>query len=232
LLEQWPGVRHSSLMPHPLKLYYSPGACSLVPHIALEEAGTPFEALRIPIAEGGHLTPEYLAINPHARIPALGTDQGVITENVAVLNFLADRFRGPGSVPRDDPHSAARCNELLGWFSSSVHIAFAQIWRGGRFTDDQSAWPLLEEGGRKILARQFEEIESLCGDGWLVPGEFTAADSYALVFLRWARRIGFDIDHYPRWLALVQRALERPAVENALQREGLKSEEFKALATA
>ena len=100
-----------------LKLYYSPGACSLVPHIALEEAGVEFTALRIPIAEGGHLTPEYLAINPHARLPSLETDRGVITENVAVVNFIADRFGAAGSVPRGDPYAAARCNELLGWFA-------------------------------------------------------------------------------------------------------------------
>ena len=209
-----------------LKLYYSPGACSLVPHIALEEARAEFEALRIPIAEGGHLTPEYLAINPHARLPALGTDRGNITENIAVLNFLADRFRAPGSVPRDDPYEAARTNELLGWFSSSVHIAFAEVWRGGRFTDDEKLWPALEAGGRKVLATQFDEIERLCVDDWLAPGGFTAADSYALTFLRWAKRIGFDIAPYPQWVALAGRVLERSAVQRVLDREGLKAEEF------
>jgi glutathione S-transferase len=216
-------------MPNTLKLYYSPGACSLAPHIALEEADAAFDALRIPIAEGGHLKPEYLAVNPHARIPALGTESGVITENIAVLNFLADRFGSAGSVPRGDPHTAARCNELLGWFSSSVHIAFAQVWRGGRFTDDEALWPGLEKGGRKVLERQFNEIETLCVDEWLVPGQFTAADSYALLFLRWARRIGFDIDRYPQWVALVGRALQRPAVGRALHREGLNAEEFQPL---
>src|SRR5437763_17023217 len=104
-------------MSKPLKLYYSPGACSLVPHIALEEAGAAFEPLRIPIAEGGHLTPEYLAINPHARLPARGTERRVITENVAVLNFLAHRVHAPGAAPRGDAHAAPRCNERLGWFS-------------------------------------------------------------------------------------------------------------------
>jgi glutathione S-transferase len=209
-----------------LKLYYSPGACSLVPHIALEEAGVGFEALRIPIADGGHLEPEYLAINPHARLPALGTDRGIITENIAVLNFLADEFGKPGSVPRGDPYQAARCNELLGWFASSVHIAFAQVWRGGRFTDDPTVWPAIEAGGRKVLARQFDEIEALCVDDWLAPGGFTAADSYALTFLRWAKRIGFDIGRYPQWVALAGRVLEWPAVQRVLDREGLKPEEF------
>jgi glutathione S-transferase len=209
-----------------LKLYYSPGACSLVPHIALEEAGVEYTALCIPIADGGHLTPEYLAINPHARLPALETEQGVITENIAVLNFIADRFGAPGSVPRGDAYAAARCNELLGWFSSSVHIAFAQVWRGARFTDDQALWPALEAGGRTVLARQFEEIDALCTEEWLVPTGYTAADGYALTFLRWARRIGFDIGRYPRWSALAARVLERPAVQRALDREGLSADEF------
>ena len=209
-----------------LKLYYSPGACSLVPHIALEEAGVEFIALRIPIADGGHLRPEYLAINPHARLPALGTDEGIITENIAVLNFLADRFGAAGSVPRRDPYAAARCNELLGWFSSSVHIAFAEVWRGGRFTDDEKLWPALEAGGRKVLRQQFGEIEALCGDEWLVPGEYSAADGYALTFLRWANRIRFDIHRYPKWVDLAGRVLERPAVKRALEREGLNAEEF------
>ena len=226
LLARRAPARQFGRMSKPLKLYYSPGACSLVPHIALEEAGATFEALRIPIAEGGHLTPEYLAVNPHARLPALGTDGGVITENIAVLNFLGDKFGAEGSVPREDPYAAARCNELLGWFSSSVHIAFAQVWRGIRFTDDQALWPGLEKGGRKVLARQFDEIDSLCTDEWLVRGQFTAADSYALTFLRWARRIGFEIELYPNWVALVGRVLERPPVRRALDLEGLRVEEF------
>jgi glutathione S-transferase len=209
-----------------LQLFYSPGACSLVPHIALEEAGVEFMPLRIPIAEGGHLTPEYLAINPHARLPALGTEKGIITENIAVLNFLADRFGAAGSVPRGDPYAAARCNELLGWFSSSVHIAFAEVWRGGRFTEDEKLWPALEAGGRKVLAQQFDEIDQLTGGEWLVPGDYSAADGYALTFFRWGKRIGFDMRPYRGVAALAGRILERPAVQRALEREGLKADEF------
>ena len=210
-----------------LKLFYSPGACSLVPHIALEEAGAEFEAVRVVLAEGQHLQPEFLAINPHARIPALATDVGVVTENIAVLNLIADLFAADGAVPRDDAYAAARCNQLLGWFSSSVHIAFAQVWRGSRFTDDESLWPAIEAGGREVLGQQFAEIDGLCGEDWLVPGRFSAADGYVLTFLRWARRIGCDIGRYPRWVALAGRTLERPSVQRALAREGLDAEAFR-----
>ena len=209
-----------------LKLYYSPGACSLVPHIALEEAGTDYEAVRVVLAQGQHLTPDFLAINSHARVPVLGTDHGVITENIGILNFIADEFGGPASVPRGDAYQAARCNELLGWFASTVHISFAQVWRAERFTSDETVHPAIIEGGRRNLDRQFDELEQLCVDDWLAPGGFTAADCYALTFIRWAKRIGFDISRYPQWVALAGRVLEWPAVQRVLDREGLKREEF------
>jgi glutathione S-transferase len=209
-----------------LRLFYSPGACSIVPHIALEEAGVDFEPVKVVLSQGEHLKPEYLAINPHARVPALGTDGGVITENIAILNFLADEFGAPGSVPRGDAYAAARCNELLGWFASSVHISFATIWRGSRFTSDESVWPALEAGGRSALEKHFAEIEGLCGDGWLVAGQFTAADSYAAIFYRWGRRIEMDMSLYPRLAGLVGRVIDRPAVQRVLDREGWQRSDF------
>lgn len=209
-----------------LKLFYSPGACSLVTHISLEEAGAEFEPVRVVLAEGQHLKPEYLDVNPHARVPALATDDGVVTENIAILNFIADLFEAPGSVPRDDPIAAARCNELLGWFASSVHISFAQIWRGERFTDDQSLWPAIKDGGFRALEKHFAEIDQLSGERWLVEGRFTAADSYALTFFRWGRRIGMDMSPYAAWADLNQQVLDRPAVQRVIDREGLKGEDF------
>src|SRR6185295_8433449 len=149
-------------------LYYSPGACSLVPHVALEEAAAHFTAERVVLAEGAHRTPDYLKINPHARVPVLKVDGRIITENVAILNYLAQRSGAPGSVPLDDPLAAARCNELLGWFASTVHIAFAQVWRPERFTSDTEAYPAIVEGGHEALRGHFAEIESLLGTGWAV----------------------------------------------------------------
>jgi len=208
-------------------LYYSPGACSLVTHIALEESGANYDLEQVALAQGEQLKPNYLAINPHARVPSLGTRHGIVTENIAILNLIADLFEGPGSVPRDDPFAAAHCNELLGWFSSSVHIAFAQIWRGERFAEDKGLHLAIEAGGRKALETQFAEIEQRSSESWLVEGRFTAADSYALVFFRWGRRIGMDMGRYPAWSALLDQALDRPAVQRALYREGLSAGEFR-----
>ncbi|HKU93412.1 MAG TPA: glutathione S-transferase N-terminal domain-containing protein [Sphingomicrobium sp.] len=207
-------------------LYYSPGACSLVAHIALEEAGAKFTAQRVVLAEGAHRTAEYLKINPHARVPALEVDDRIITENVAILNYLALRFGAVGSVPLEVPLASARTNELLGWFASTVHIAFAQIWRPERFTADTDVHPAIVAGGHGGLRGHFAEIEGFLGTGWAVEGHFTAADSYLLTFFRWGRRIGHDMSAYPRWAALVERIIARPAVERALATEELAAEAF------
>jgi glutathione S-transferase len=211
-----------------LKLFYSPGACSIVPHIALEEAGVEFEPVKVVLAEGQHLTPEYLAINPHARVPALGTERGVISENVAILNYIADEFGAPGSVPRGDAYATARCNQLLGWSASTVHISFAQVWRANRFTRDESAHPAIIRGGRENLEQQFAEFNQLSGEGWLAGDEFSGADSYALIFFRWGKRIGVDMGRFADWAALNERTLARAAVQRVLEREGWKADDFRA----
>ncbi|HET7708879.1 MAG TPA: glutathione S-transferase C-terminal domain-containing protein [Sphingomicrobium sp.] len=207
-------------------LYYSPGACSLVPHIALQEAGAEYEARRVVLAEGEHRTPDYLSINPHARVPALDIDGQVVTENIAILNYIAHCWGADGSVPVEDHLAAARCNQLLGWFASSVHIGFAQVWRAERFTFDEGAHPAIQAGGHEVLDRHFGEIEARVSDGWIVPGQFTAGDSYLLTFFRWARRIGRDMTAYPRWRGLVDRVLERRTVQLVLATEGLETAEF------
>lgn len=209
-----------------LKLFYSPGACSIVSHIALNEAGADFEAVRVMLAQGEQLKPDYLAINPHGRVPALATGDGVVTEQIAIVNYIADRFGKEGSVPRGDPFAAAKCNELLGWFASTVHIAFAEIFRPGRFVTDEAAHDAVLEGGRAALLKHFEEIDGKCGDGWITGGTFTAADSYLLIFFRWGKRLEFDMGRYLRWAALVDRVLDRPAVASTLEAEGWQRSDF------
>lgn len=209
-----------------MKLFYSPGACSLVAHIALAESGADYQLERIVLAERDHLRPEFLAINPHARVLALATDGRVITENVAILNYIADLFGKDGSVPRGSALETARCNELLGWFASSVHIGFAGVWRAERFTSDEAAWPAIQSGGRAAVERYFAEIEGLCGRDWIAGEQFTAADSFVAVFYRWARPIGLDVSRFPNMGALVGRVIGREKVARAIADEGLQLGEF------
>src|SRR6476646_8425407 len=128
-------------------LYYAPGTCSLVTHTALHEAGAEHEARRVDLMKGEHRTPEYLAINPHGRVPALVTDEGAITENIAILGYLADRFGAPGSLPRGDAYKTAKDTALLTWLSVTVHTAgFGAFFRPARFTADESLHAGIKEG--------------------------------------------------------------------------------------
>lgn len=210
----------------PLTLYYSPGACSLAPHILLEETGERFAAERYTIAEGAHRRPEYLRVNPHARVPALRVGDEVLAENVAVMTFIARRHPEARLIPTDDL-LAARVYERLSFFASSVHIAFAQFWRAERFAEDEGLHAGIKEGGRVAILRYFQEIETLIAKGdWLVGEHFTAADTYPFVFYRWGRRIGADMNAYPAWNGHAKRVLARPSVQRALAREGLGASEF------
>ncbi len=210
-----------------IKLYYSPGACSLAPHIALEESGEEFETQRVAIAEGDNSKPDYLAVNPLGFVPALEADGEVITENVAVLTYIAGRFPEARLLPFGQPLALARALTQMAFLSSSVHIAFAQVWRPHRFTPDESVHPQIVAGGRARILRYYAEIdERLAGSAWLAGDKMTLADPYVLVFFRWGNRIGIDMSAWPHWAAHSRRMLERPAVQRALAREGLAAGDF------
>ncbi len=203
-----------------INLYYSPGACSLASHIVLEETGTPFEAKRVTIANGEHLLPEYLAINPRGRVPALTEGEFVLTESPAILAWLGHRFPEARLLDVGDPARLGRTLQLLSFFSSSVHIAFAQIWRAARFAAGDAGRDEVIAAGRLAVEGYLAELEALAGDGgWIVGGRYSIADPYLLVFYRWGGRIGADMTAYPGWSRHKDAMLARPAVQRALARE-------------
>ncbi len=107
-----------------LTLYYWAGASSVVPHIVLEEIGTPYERQLVNLAKGEHKSEGYLKINPHGKVPALAVDGAVLTENVAILTYLAKQFPGPQLLPPGTLEEA-RCIAMMAWFASALHPTFA-----------------------------------------------------------------------------------------------------------
>jgi glutathione S-transferase len=208
------------------RLFYSPGACSLVPHIALEEAGDGFEAVRTAIAEKAHKRPEYLAVNPRGLIPALEVDGTAVAENIAILAWIGHRWPESGQLPLEDLPALARVFEALSFFATTVHYGgFGPIFRARAAGIERPEAELAAD--RERLRALFGEIDALLIPGpWLLGQRYSLADPYPLVFRRWARRLELDVTPHRNWTAHTERMTRRPAVLRALAREGLDPSEF------
>lgn len=207
------------------RLFYSPGACSMAAHIVLEEVRADFVLERVDLSAGAHLQPDYLAINPKARVPALGIpgQPRVLTELHAILAYLAGQHPRAGLLPQGDPVQAARGHEWLAWLSSWVHgTGYGAIWRPQRFTAETAHYDAIRAQGRRTVEEAYRTIESQFADGrqWALPGGYSIVDPFLLVLYRWGNRIGLDMRAAcPAWTAVALRLAERPAVQAALKRE-------------
>jgi glutathione S-transferase len=200
-----------------IALYYSSGACSLAAHVALNEWGMPFEVRRVTIAKGEHIQPDYVSLNPHARVPLLMIDERPIRENSGILTWIGQQS---GLYPANGTYEAAVCGQWLGWLASAVHISFAMIWRGERFAHDKALHPAIRQRGYDWVGHQFAEIDdTLAKTQYALGAEYSVADCNLLPFYRWGGRIGLDMSLYPAWSAWAARVGERPAVRATLAME-------------
>jgi glutathione S-transferase len=209
-----------------LRLYYSPEACSLAPHIALEETGAPFEPCRVELAAGEQRAAGYLSLNPKGRVPVLVEDGFVVTECPAVLLYVARRFPQARLWP-DDPRAEARCAEWLAWCASGLHEAFAHVRRPDRFADSDEARDEVKDKGRVVTRAVWEMVESRLAaskDRWAAGADFSVADTSLFTFWIWgrAKTLRYDMPRdFPAWTGHAKQMAERPAVRRALAREGL-----------
>ena len=204
-----------------MKLYFSPGACSLSPHIALREANLPFELERVDLKTKTTTSGEnYRIINPMGSVPALQLDDGqVITENTAILSYLGRQFPQAKLWP-SDPVAEARAISIMAWFSNTVHPSFTHIMRPERFTADPAGVDKIKEQGRKSFWDNVGEIDRmLAGKEWILGAQFSVCDPYALVFYGWGTRIELPMKDLKNYTAFKDRMLKRPAVHKILERE-------------
>ena len=161
------------------KLYYAPGTCALATHIALEETGEPYEAVRLDFGSQAQRSPEYPAVNPKGRVPALVTESGTLTETPGLLLFVAQRFPQAELAPLSDPFALARVQEFNSYLCSTVHVAHAHGRRGARWADEPAA---IEAMKRKVPATMTEcaeliERELLQGP-WVMGEQYSICDPY------------------------------------------------------
>jgi glutathione S-transferase len=203
-----------------LKLFYALGSCSLASHIALEEAGADYELVAMSTRDGDQRTPEYLAINPKGRVPALVTDRGVLTETPAILAYVAQTYPAARLAPLDDPFAFAEAQAFNSYLCSTVHVAHAHKHRGYRWADDPAA---LAEMTRKVpeteaACFQLIEDEFLKGP-WVMGEAYSICDGYLFTLAGWLEGDGIDLRRFPKVHEHSERVRARPAVAKVLAAE-------------
>lgn len=204
-----------------LRLYYATGTCALATHIALEEAGAPYEAVRVDFGSQEQRGPEYLAVNPKGRVPALVTETGTLTETPALLCFVAQRFPAAELAPLADPFALAQVQEFNSYLCSTVHVAHAHGRRGTRWADGAEAIEAMKRKVPATMTECFELIEhKLIKGPWVMGDRYTICDPYLFTIASWIEGDGVDTSKLPRVLQHRASMLARPAVQKAVAVEG------------
>lgn len=199
-------------------LFISPGACAMASHVALLEAGIPHETQVIDLKTGAQRTPEYLAVNPAGATPALKTDQGVITQNAAILAWAAQTAPDKNLAPIDDVFAFARFNAFNGWLGSSLHPALGKVL----FSRPPLEGAAKDEAVEAALGKLDLAERDLVEGPWVFGTTWTLADGYLMVFERWSRQAGLlDPARFPKLNAHLDLVQSREAVKRMLSDEGL-----------
>jgi glutathione S-transferase len=200
-----------------MKLYYTPGACSLSPHIVLLEAGLPYDLVKVDLRakklENGD---DYLKVNPKGQVPALALDGGeLVTEGPVIVQMLADKAPGKNLAPARDSAERYRLQEWLNYITAELHKNMGPLF-SPMLSDDAKAFFKDRAMGK------FKYIDGkLAGHDYLMGKQFTVADAYLFVMLSWADAMKFDLSGLPNLLAYKARVAARPKVREALVEEGL-----------
>ena len=201
-----------------MKLYYAPGACSLSPHIALLEAGLPYDLVKVDLRakklENGD---DFLKVNPKGQVPALGLDSGeLITEGPVIVQMIADKAAGKNLAPGRDTAERYKLLEWLNYITTELHKNLGPMF-SPVLADDAKAFFKDRAMGK------FKYLETQIGDhDYLMGKQFTVADGYLFTMLMWAAdRLNFDLSSLPKLTAYKARVAARPKVQEALTKEGL-----------
>jgi glutathione S-transferase len=202
-----------------MKLYYSPGACSLSPHIALLEAGLPYDLVKVDLRakklENGD---DYLKVNPKGQVPALALDNGeLVTEGPVIVQMIADKASAKNLAPARDSAERYKLQEWLNYITGELHKNIGPMF-SPVLSDDAKAF------FKDRAMTKFKYLDgALAGHDYLMGKQFTVADGYLFTMLSWADRMGFDLSGLNNLKAYQARVAARPKVQEALVKEGLKA---------
>lgn len=203
-----------------LTLFYAPRTCALASHIALEEAGADYDLRRLDFSRTEQRSPDYLAVNPKGRVPALATPRGTLTETPAILAFIAQSFPATNLAPLDDPFGFAEMQAFNSYLCATLHVAHAHKLRGSRWVDDEAAIEAMRRKVPESVGACFDLVErEMLRGPWVMGETYTVADPYLFTVARWIEGDGVDPARLPRVIDHRNRMLERPAVARAVAAE-------------
>ena len=200
-----------------MKLYYAPGACSLSPHIALLEAGLPYDLIKVDLrAKTLESGDDYLKVNPKGQVPALALDSGeLVTEGPVIIQMIADKAGDKNLAPARDSAERYKLQEWLNFITTELHKNFSPLFQPVIPDDVKTFF-------RDRLTGKFKYLDGeLAGRDYLMGKQFTVADGYLFTMLSWADRVKLDLSAMPNLLAYKARVASRPKVQEALTKEGL-----------
>jgi glutathione S-transferase len=199
------------------KLYYAPGTCALASHIALEEAGADYSAVRLDFKSNQQQSQEYLKVNPKGRVPALTTDKGILTETPAILAYVAQTFPKAKLAPLDDAFAFAQAQSFNSYLCATVHVAHAHKGRGYRWASEESSFADMKRMVPKSMAGCFDLIEKGMLKGpWVMGDQYTICDPYLYTVALWLEGDSVDLKTLPRVADHMKRMSERPAVKKVM----------------
>ncbi len=201
-----------------IKLYYSPGSCALASHIALEEAGADYEAVRIDFGSEEQRKPDFLAINPKGRVPALISENGILTETPAILVFISQSYAASSLAPIDDPWALAQAQAFNNYLCATVHVAHAHGGRGHRWADEETSFEDMRQKVPQTMSDCYALIENDYLKGpWVLGDKYSICDMYLYTVSRWLERDRVDISRFPKVKAQFDAIEQRPAVAHVLE---------------
>jgi glutathione S-transferase len=213
-----------------LQLYFSPGACSFVPHVMLEAAGAAFEAKLVKLHKGEQYGDEYKALNPRSQVPLLIADGQPISQIMAITTLIAESFPAAHFLPAD-PLKKAKLLQTLAWMNNSVHPTFTHIFMPHKFAADEAAQAAMKSHNTALFAQQLSEINALVKTAKDAGGQFisaafghdhlTALDAYCLTLTRWGSIAGIDPTQFSNSWAHMQHLATLPAIARVIERERL-----------
>lgn len=213
-----------------LHLYFCPGTCSFVAHLALELAkessGQDYQSTLINLRNGDHLKPEFKAINPRMQVPALQVDGQLLTQLIAIIEFIDTTFPQAHIFPKN-AFEKAEALSTLAWMNNTVHPTFTRIFRPERFGGDQA-----KDAVKAVALESFKsylaEIDSMTVSKEYICGNMlTPADIYTIAFIRWAGMAGIDPSQYQNYQKYVQKLVQKPVVKRIMDKEQINLDTYK-----